>query len=189
MNHSKKMLFFVIFILFFILGSLLAIVSFKSEYILKNDLVVEYMDDNLIEINNSLPVNDTLGKSFQGDETKKGIQGYLELSIHNNSSRKQKYEIYLTKVNSEKKLIRDEYIKFYLTDENNNPYTGFDKNHIPVFKDFLYLNDKPDSKLLYRGVIAGKSFEVMKLHVWLSDSYVINSEEEIFNVLVGVREK
>jgi len=103
------------------------------------------------------------------------------------SNRKITYEIYLTKQDSNIKTIKSNYVKFYLTDENNNPYKGFDQNKMVNYHDLYILNDKPGSVLLYRSTLMGNKTAKFKLRMWLSDSYGINQEKENFSVDIDAR--
>ena len=97
------------------------------------------------------------------------------------------YEIYLVKNKVKEKEISEKFIKMYLTDHNNIPLDGFEKNLIPVFSNLVILNDKANGKLLYRGKINANSKLKFKLRIWVSDSYAISKENEQFSFSINVR--
>ena len=96
----------------------------------KDQLFIKYDDVDIIEIENKLPVADALGKKFNGEGTEDGVQGYLELSVKNITNKKVKYEVLGTKLPTDNMQISDNYIKIYLTNEDNSPLNGFDLNAI-----------------------------------------------------------
>ena len=86
-------------------------------------------------------------------------------------------------------MIKENFIKVYLTNNKDEPFSNYDLNSVPVFSDLPYISDKPDSKLVYSGRIKGKSYEKFKFRMWLSDLYSINNITEDFKCLVGVKMK
>ena len=88
------------------------------------------------------------------------------------------------------KQISENYVKFYLTDMNDEAFDGFQGNLIPTFHDFSYISNKPSSKLLFSDSLSKKGEEKKyRLRVWLSDRYVISFDEEWFSVDVDVISK
>lgn len=139
-----------------------------------------------VEIREYLPVSDTLGKNFSVDGIEKGVYGYLEFSVKNNSNSSNEYEIYITKDSLENELD-GHFIKFYLTDNSDIPYGEFKKNKLPTYGDLLVPSDKPASRVIYTGVINANEELNFKLRVWLSDSYIISNNEYSFSFNVDVR--
>ncbi len=187
---NKKQLYLAIIIIiilfscsfFFLLGSFK-----KEESHNENELKIEFLDNENINLNNTLPVSDKIGKSYDGYGVADGVQGYNEFSIENNSEIENEYEIYLVKNKVKEKEISEKFIKMYLTDHNNIPLDGFEKNLIPVFSNLVILNDKANGKLLYRGKINANSKLKFKLRIWVSDSYAISKENEQFSFSINVR--
>lgn len=187
---NKKQLYLAIIIIiilfsfsfFFLLGSFR-----KEESHNENELKIEFLNDGALYLNNTLPVSDKIGKSYDGYGVADGVQGYNEFSIENNSEIENEYEIYLVKNKVKEKEISEKFIKMYLTDHNNIPLDGFEKNLIPVFSNLVILNDKANGKLLYKGKINANSKLKFKLRIWVSDSYAISKENEQFSFSINVR--
>lgn len=158
------------------------------------DLIqVDYKTSKIIHIKNKLPVSDKIGKSFTGEGTSDGIQGYIELSLTNPNTVSVSYDIILTEdLNLESSRINSNYIKIYLTDNNDIPFDGFNSRKIPTFHELGVLKDKPESRLLYRGYLNPEEVKNIKLRVWLSDSYSISasssSKEKEFYAEIKVRD-
>ena len=153
-----------------------------------NSISVRFETSDIIEIKNILPVSDSLGKSFTGEGTEEGVQGFVEFSVTNVLDESVNYEVYLTKQESSNE-IKDNYVKFYLTDFSDNPVSGYEGNLIPTYYSLAYMSDKPSSKLLYTGKLDAKSSNEFRLRIWLSDNYAISNFEESFKVDVDVRVK
>jgi len=166
---------------------LVFIIKRDNEMIKNQKLDVVFDTSDIITIENKLPISDEIGKHYEGYGMEENIEGYSTFSITNPIDRKITYEIYLTKQDSNIKTIKSNYVKFYLTDENNNPYKGFDQNKMVNYHDLYILNDKPGSVLLYRSTLMGNKTAKFKLRMWLSDSYGINQEKENFSVDIDAR--
>ena len=190
-KQVKKILILVLFLVI-IIGVLIYGNHRKnnSHSLSKNDqLFVRFESSDIVEIKNKLPVSDSLGKKFNGSGTEEGVQGYLEFSISNKGKDKLYYEIIATKQAIEGKEISDKYVKLYLTNSDNDPLSGYEVNSIPVYYSFSYLSDRTSSKLLYTGIISGNSYEIIKLHMWLSDNYRVSMVPESFKIDIDVRAK
>ena len=160
----------------------------KMQNIVRDDaLFVRFDTSDIISISNKLPISDDLGKNITG--INENVHGYVEFSVKNITYDTVNYEVYLTPQIFSGKKIKDNYIKFYLTDQNNVPLSGFDKNLIPSYYDFFSLVDNASSKLLYSGSLDEQSEKNFKLRVWLSDTYAISDYVEKFSVDVNVRVK
>ncbi len=147
---------------------------------------VDFKLGNNIKLKNILAVTDTVGKKLTGEGTRDGIQGYLEFTVNEASNRNVNYEIYVTKDTSANEINSD-YIKLYLTDGEDEPVKGFQKNYIPSFDSLKVASDNPNGKVLYRGKISPSEEKNFKLRVWLSDSSPIEKDEKDFSLNVGVR--
>ncbi len=149
----------------------------------------KFINTDIIEVNNKLPLSDEIGKNYSGTGMEKEIEGYSKFVISNPNDRKVNYEVYITKLNTEKNEIRSDYIKLYLTDEKNNPLEGFENNKIKSYHDLYVLSDKPGSRLVYRGSLVSGATKTLILRSWVSDSYIFSKDEEIFNFDIDVRIK
>ncbi len=177
---------FLIVVILFILSIFVVITIKGNDKNIEKKVFVKYSSSNRIVIDNSLPISDTLGKNIEESDKK---QSYNVLSIKNENDEDVKYQIFVTMINPEGRHINGNYIKYYLTDENNVALDGFKNNFIPSYSSLLSLNDKPESKLLYTGKIKANSVKKVILRVWVSDSYAFGEDEESFNFNIGVRGK
>lgn len=178
-------------IIAFIIVAICFCVSFFGTLYLKKhfnntnykNLSVDYSGSNSITISNTLPISNALGKKISYSDEK---QGYNEFKITNKNAIDVEYYIYLNRTD-QNISISENYIKLYLTDENDIPLSGFEKNLIPTYYSLKYLNDKPDSKLLYKGNVKANSSEKLKLRVWVDDTYAITNDKENFSFQINVK--
>ena len=177
--------FFIVLILFII--SITGAYYIKQNYNGSNtqNITASFEDKKVIKLSNKLPISDALGKQIEESDDK---QSYVVFTIKNESDSSASYEVFLTK-NESKLPIKENYIKFYLTDENNEPLKGFDTSLIPSYNDLTYLSNKPASKLLYKGVISGNSSSKLKLRVWVADTYALSDTTETVSFDIDVREQ
>ena len=150
---------------------------------------VRFSDNDIVYLTNKLPISDEIGKNYNGTGVEKGIADYKEFTITNPNERKVSYEIYLTKVTNKVDDIRSSYVKLYLTDENNNPVEDFGSSKMLSYYDLPSLEDKLDSRLLYRGAIVSGGSKKFKLRSWIADTYIISNTEEDFSFDIDVRLK
>lgn len=150
---------------------------------------VQFQTNDLVQLTNKLPISDSIGKNYNGTGIEEGIAEYKEFTVTNPNERKVKYEVYLTKVNSSSNDIRSNYIKLYLTDDNDNPLEGFETKKIKTYYDLYVFNNKPGSKLLYTGTLVAGSSTKLRLRSWVADTYILSTEEEKFSFDIDVRIK
>ncbi len=179
----------IIVILFIVTATILLL--FNSVVLSKNkdkasSIVVNFDSSQEIEIGENLPVSDKLGKSFSITGVEKGVFGYVEFDVTNNSSNNGEFQIYLTKDNYDNEIDGD-FIKFYLTDEYGNPYGIFADEKIPNYYNLPVVSDLPASRELYHGSILSNEKQKFKLRVWLSDEYVISKKDNFIKLNVDVR--
>lgn len=188
---KKYPVFIVLLFVVVILLSLFIIIFFSKEKYNYDLIQVDYKTSTKIEIKNKLPVSDSIGKTYTGKGTSDGILDYVELSLTNPNHVSISYDIYITEdTSNDSSRIKGNYIKLFLTDGSEVPFEGFTSRKIPTFADLSVLNDKPGSKLLYRGYLNPEEVKIVKLRVWLSDSYSISasSREKEFLAEVNVRD-
>lgn len=190
MKKYKKQLItaFLIVFLFFFISFVAGYYFFNS----KTSLEIRYKDSEIVGIKDILPISDQLGMSYSGVNGTPGVEGYSEFSIVNTSNKNISYEIYLTDDNisdNNDSIIKNNYVKLYLTNKNDVPFSGYDSRKIPSYYDLPVLNDIPGGKLLYRGKLQIKEIENFKLRVWLSNSYAISSNKakKDFSFKVNIR--
>lgn len=180
---SQFIIALIIVAILFIL-SIYIVFKFKDKNKEEVTLAVNCSPSNSVIVYNNLPISDVLGKNIE--ESNKNA-GYVTINIQNENEETVQYQVYITKTDQSGSHIKDNYVKYYLTDENNNPLKGFDNNLIPTYNDFLYLNDKPSSKLLYEDKIEANTSKKLFLRVWISDSYPIVEKENDYAFKIGVR--
>jgi len=191
---KKKQIFLallLIIILMFLSFSLLAIYVSKknqNQHTPSGLYIAEFNPTNTVKLKNILPVSDKLGKEIDGQGTKDGVQGYVEISIENTDNVDHSYVIYLTK-NQNKNEINGNFVVCYLTDGDDIPLTNFEKNIIPSYDELEFLLEKPDSKFLARVKLSAGEKKNYKLRSWVADTYVISLQEEDFEFTVGVLEE
>ena len=113
---KKQMLIslFVVFLLFLI-SFIFAFFSYENREKNKKPLLVKYNSSQVIYFTNKLPISDALGKKIDNKDVESDIYGYVDLLIKNPNYFSVEYDIYLTKNNIRYNPIKDEYIKFYVT--------------------------------------------------------------------------
>ena len=189
-KNKKKKYHLLILPILLLVALLCLIIFYTKSLIVKDDreLSAKFEDTKVVTLKSILPISDTLGRNLDGKGTEDGVQGYVEFSIRNNSNKDAKYEIYIIPKEVEKE-IKGNYIKFYLTDNINNPVAGYEKNLLPTYNDLLSIVDKPEARLLYRDKIKAKEKKKFILRSWLSDSFGISDRDSEFSYEVGVRVK
>jgi len=172
----------VVFLQFYLLKSYYSVESSKQT----EDLVVKFETSDTIHLNNKLPISDTLGKTLTGKGMEEGIQGYLKFSIENKTGKNQKYTILVFKETVDSKELDGNYVKFYLTDQNDQPFEGFAKNVIPNYAGFSASSKKPAARVIYTGVIGKNKSQSFRLRMWVSDNYAFTSDLEEFLIKIDV---
>lgn len=149
----------------------------------------KFVNTDIVKLTNKLPISDEIGKNYKGTGMDKNVEGYSIFTISNPNDRKVSFEIYLTKMDTDKDSIKSNYIKLYLTDDNNKPVEGFEKNKVKSYHDLYSLTDRPGSSLLYRGTLVSGATKKFILRSWLADTYAISKNEEVFSYDIDVRIK
>ena len=152
-----------------------------------DDLEVIYSNKKII-INNDLLFNDTVGKRINKENIKVGTTGYIEIDVSSKLDEKVKYELVLTKENAEPEIPL-EYVKVYLTDENDNPLVKYDNDKVPTFFDLKVADSDLGGKLLYSGYFKDKGSKKFRLRMWVADTYELTAITSIFSVKVDVNVK
>lgn len=194
MRNNKKQLYaaliivLILFILSFVLFFLFSKFNIVNNSKVNQDVLnINFTKSKKINLKNTLPVSDELGKSFDGTGVSEGLQGYNEFSIKNTSSSTIRYEIYLTKNQIKGTELSEKYIKLYLTDGNDLALKGFDNNKLPAFSSLMVLSDMPNGFLMFRGTLNSSEEKMFRLRVWLADTYAISKNEEKFSFNINVR--
>ena len=188
MRLNKKYTF--IFIIFVCTFSILFIFFLKEKKNIKNGtndyLEIKFESNDILKINNKLPLSDVLGKSIKYEDSLNGNVGFLEFSVINKSAKTRKYNITINKRNVDSKMISDNYIKLYLTDINDNPLKGFSDNKVTTYNELSYSKNNVENVVLYSDFAEKLSKNDYRLRVWVSDSYGLSKLEESIILDIGI---
>ena len=134
-------------------------------------------DSNIVTLANSLPISDEVGKY---DITSGKL---FEFSVSNDFMKNINYKIIIEEIVSE---VDIEYLKIYLTDDNNN-ILGQLNDDVNVLSSFE-TTDLANERVIYNGVLTGKDdVKKFKLKVWVSDDYLKVSDKPVtFSFKVSV---
>ena len=156
----------------------------KIAYVLEE----HYVETNNVYLNSSFPVSDALGKVYKGDADD-SKQVLKEFTYKNEYSTDINYQVYLKKNSkcSGKNEIGNEFVNLYLTDSNDNALNGFTNNKLPTYSSLSVIDDLPDSKLLYSGIIKSNSSMKLKLRAWVSDLYSLGNDNKCISFDIYVR--
>lgn len=185
---KKKSSFNLNIFLFTIIAVLLCVLVYFIFSTSKNNIdeadVMLYADLENVSIDNSLPVNDKFGKNISDNIS--GGYKKVDFEIVNVSSKSKTYQLYIKKNNLNTNEISNDFVKFYLTDDKNNPIGIFDNNKVPSYRNLSYIKDKADSKVLYTDKIDKYQRKKFIIRVWVTDNYVSLSDN-YFSFDIGVR--
>lgn len=134
-------------------------------------------DSNIVTLANGLPISDEVGKY---DITSGKL---FEFSVSNDFMKNINYKIIIEEIVSE---VDIEYLKIYLTDDNNN-ILGQLNDDVNVLSSFE-TTDLANERVIYNGVLTGKDdVKKFKLKVWVSDDYLKVSDKPVtFSFKVSV---
>lgn len=182
-------LIFIILILFAIISGVVCYFIYYTATQEKSaDIVFTYSNkNNDIEIDNSSPITDELGKQieFTPDILK---TGYAEISVSANMVGMSSidYEIVAKDISSVNEISAN-YIKIYLTDaDTDKPLSGYTERNISSFKDFKVAATDPGAKRLFAGKLKKGEVKNFRLRMWLADTYTINNELRNFKINLKV---
>lgn len=144
---------------------------------------------NGIELINAIPLDDYVGKKLTRSNESQGVkQGYFDFSIKASGSSKEKikYQVYATLEDNSN--MDTNFIKVYLTDENDRPYNGYNSS-IPVFEELNNYSEQDKSKLLYSDTVIPSNNTVQKfrLRLWVAKDYSDGSVSKTFKIKVNVK--
>ena len=134
-------------------------------------------DSNIVTLANSLPISDEVGKY---DITSGEL---FEFSVSNDFMKNINYKIIIEEIVSE---VDIEYLKIYLTDDNNNILSQLNDD-VNVLSSFE-TTDLANERVIYNGILTGKDdVKKFKLKVWVSDDYLKVSDKPVtFSFKVSV---
>lgn len=189
-DKKQVMLALIVIVFLFVFFMLLGYFYTSNRNNLKRAYVLEenYVETNNVYLNSSFPVSDALGKVYKGDADD-AKQVLKEFTYKNEYSTDINYQIYLKKNSkcSGKNEIGNEFVNLYLTDSNDNALNGFTNNKLPTYSSLSVIDDLPDSKLLYSGIIKSNSSMKFKLRAWVSDLYSLGNDNKCISFDIYVR--
>ncbi len=179
-NYKKITILVIVIIIFLSVIGVLKIFNKTS-----GKIKIKFDGSNKIKMVGRLPISDEIGKTTDLESVDDNVLGHLKFTLSSNKT--TKYEVYLVKEDSSNEL-NSNYLKLYLTDNNDNPVNGFNTNIIPSYNDLKVSLSLPGNKILYSGVIKKGEKQYFNLRVWVSDSYIILREQQSFSFKIKVRE-
>lgn len=189
-DKKQVMLALIVIVFLFVFFMLLGYFYTSNRNHLKRAYVLEenYVETNNVYLNSSFPVSDALGKVYKGDADD-SKQVLKEFTYKNEYSTDINYQVYLKKNSkcSGKNEIGNEFVNLYLTDSNDNALNGFTNNKLPTYSSLSVIDDLPDSKLLYSGIIKSNSSMKFKLRSWVSDLYSLGNDNKCISFDIYVR--
>lgn len=181
---NKSVGYFILLIVLFSVLICFVPMIFKNNL---NDVsLVDVTDDILLK--NSLPLTDISGKTLDAGNVRKEFLNEIAFSIKGlgDEDKAVKYEICLiNEVTGEE--ISNNYVKIYLTDNDNKPFNFYNENAVPVYQSLKISESSAEGKVIYSDIIKGKEIRKFKLRVWLSDAYILNETDRYFSARIVVR--
>ena len=182
MSRHKGLIFCLLVLIFFIF---IGVYAGRD----KNNLsYVNFNGQNEVYLSSKLPITDASGKSLDSTKIQSGIVGYAEFSVIADDIKADslKYDIYLEDVISGNEFNYD-YVKVYLTNEEDVPLKQFASNIVPSFANIRVSLDEPDKRVLTTGRIKKGEVKKFRLRVWLSDTYVLSDELKEFKGKISIK--
>lgn len=146
------------------------------------------MTQEKVVVNNELLMSDTLGKSISIDSNKNGTTGYVDIDIKSNADGKVKYEVVLVKEDATPE-IDSKYVKVYVTNFNDEPFTEYNVSNIPTYYDLKVADTDPGAKVIYSGSLKNKGTAKIRVRMWVADTHEITAETMIFSTKLKVNVK
>lgn len=132
-----------------------------------------------LSILDKYPMKDELGKKITYSEDNKDVQIYYEFQVESSASKNAKYKLVLND-SGFNNSIHSNYIKVYLTDDNNNPLKGYDSDYVPTL--YSLSNSKSNNKVLFESTIKPEEIQRYILRIWIGDAYTIGFGQNEFKV-------
>lgn len=126
----------------------------------------EHSDSHAIVVKNPKVVSDEVGKLLFGEDCFS-----FDINVDKEQITDNELEYYVI-AEAIGKTIDEEYIKFYITDQDGNPVN--DEEVVPVFSDFQEEEDI-SGKIIYSGKFDKNNLnQDLELRVWVSDEYELD---------------
>ena len=188
---NYKYIIYLVCIIFLLFILSIGIILFVKNYTgfmgskVSNDDVVFKSSSNTVIIKNILSVDDQFGKNIVDDNG--GSYGFLEFTLENTQDDDRNYQIYVKKSVVFEKAIDAKYLRFYLTDSEDNALGVYKNSKLPSYVDLNFIKNMPNYKLIYSGTLEAKESKDFRLRVWIASNYIITNDEEVFSFEIGAR--
>lgn len=181
---NKRVVYFILLVILFSVLVCFVPMIFDNN---SNDVSLVGVTDNIL-LNNNLPLTDISGKTLDASNVRKEFLNEVAFSIKGigNEEKAVRYEICLINEATEEE-INSNYVKIYLTDNDNKPFNFYNGNAVPVYQSLRISEGSADGKVIYSDIIKGKEIKKFKLRVWLSDAYILNETDRYFSAKIVVR--
>lgn len=181
---NKRVVYFILLVILFSVLVCFVPMIFDNN---SNDVSLVGVTDNIL-LNNNLPLTDISGKTLDASNVRKEFLNEVAFSIKGigNEEKAVRYEICLINEATGKE-INSNYVKIYLTDNDNKPFNFYNGNAVPVYQSLRISEGSADGKVIYSDIIKGKEIKKFKLRVWLSDAYILNETDRYFSAKIVVR--
>ena len=179
---SKKRIILLLLIIFLIL---LFSFLFKKFFLTYDDSVDrEYVEllntTKKVSITSPLSLNDETGRKISSN--KDGVTVYYKIKLKSKRDKISRYKILLD-TNSFNSNISDKYVKVLLSSKEDKLLRTYDKksyitlDKLPIFKNKL---------VLHEGRISGHITKEFILRLWMSDFYVMDKDNQVFEGFITV---
>ncbi len=136
---------------------------------------------NAIEIVDNHPMSDEFGKKISDDTL--SVQSYYAFEVKSISNVGTNFEVYVTDYDY-KNDIQTNFIKLYLTDENDEPVNGYVNAYAPTYYNLRVSAFNPVGRRIYYGYIGPHESKKFILRVWVGDAYTIKVDSNKFGMKI-----
>ena len=184
-NKNKKVLIFgIAFLIIILLGSTYAFFTYSKSvqaFTLTSDTIkAEFISGtNSINITNAYPISDEFALA---NLDKLSYIDFTVSSTINDPDKAISYELYLT--GDTTNTLDSNYIKVFLTDENNNQVVS--PKIYNSLENTTYQADKQTGKVIYIGNNPGIKSNKYRLYAWIDKDYEQNSVSQTFKFNVNI---
>ncbi len=184
MKNKKALVFGIIFLIIILLGSAYAFFTYSKSvqaFTLTSDIIkAEFISGtNSIKMVNAYPISDEF--ALQNLDKLSYIDFTVSSTI-NNPDKAISYELYLT--GDTTNTLDSNYIKVFLTDENNNQVVS--PKIYNSLENTTYQADKQIGKVIYIGNNPGTKTNKYRLYAWIDKDYEQNSVSQTFKFNVNI---
>ena len=184
-NKNKKVLIFgIVFLIIVLLGSTYAFFTYSKSvqaFTLTSDTIkAEFISGtNSINITNAYPISDEFALA---NLDKLSYIDFTVSSTINDPNKAISYELYLT--GDTTNTLDSNYIKVYLTDENNNQVVS--PKIYNNLENTTYQADKQTGKVIYIGNNPGTKTNKYRLYAWIDKDYEQNTISQTFKFNLNI---